>query len=140
PTILSSKADTITAKLQWLQDVGGRSPQDIVEVIRKQPSVLGLNPVNNMAPKLAWLKEMWGIGDDVQAMKILHTYPTIFCASLAAMKQKPSYLGGALGLDKGESIELLRRAPSLMVLCIDRNLRPKLDFFFTEMRASQEQV
>lgn len=56
------------------------------------------------------------------------------------MKQKPSNIGGALGLDKGETIELLRRAPPLLVLCIDRNLRPKFDFFSTKMRASQEQV
>lgn len=78
PIILSYKVDTSTAKLQWLQDVGGQSPQDIVQVIRNQPSVLGLNPVNNMAPKLAWLKEMWGIGDDHEAMKILHTFPPRF--------------------------------------------------------------
>lgn len=136
PIILSYKVETINDKLLWLQDYGGQSPEHIVKIIRNQPSILGLNPVENMGPNLAWLKEMFGD----QATEILHKYPCILCASLDSMRRKPSYIGEALGLGDGETMKLLRRAPPLMTLCIDRNLRPKLDFFFTEMGASQEDV
>lgn len=45
-----------------------------------------------------------------------------------------------LGLSRGEVLAIVVRAPDILLLSADRNLRPKINFFYGEMHGSKEEV
>ncbi|CAM9885845.1 unnamed protein product [Ectocarpus sp. 12 AP-2014] len=141
PKILSLNTLTgIEPKLAWLRDSLGLNPQDVCEIIRREPTILYKSVDDNLKPKLAWLKLNLDL-DDQAAREMFVAFPRMLGSSLAEnLKLKVPWLQKSLGLDSGEAVALVKRAPVLLQYSIEENLEPTVSFFRAELGASTEEL
>lgn len=111
PMVLNMPLIKVEAVTAWLVDELGWSDGMINTTLQKMPTLFGLNPVKNLAPKLAWLTSRCLAKEEMS--KVLHTHPQLLTFTVERNEVNVSALM-ARGLSDAQVAKMLRKMPQLL--------------------------
>lgn len=116
PMLLCIPYTTSAAVAAWLMSELGWNGSMISRTLIKHPQLFSLSVADNLAPKLAWFIHR---NFSVPTMgRALYTTPALLDSSLERNNTQLSAMH-ALGLNEGEALGMVRKAPTLLNLNIN---------------------
>ena len=114
------------AAQEFLQNEMRLTTVQLAKVIATFPPVLGLSIVENLKPKVEWMK---GLGlSQSQVAKVIATSPQVLGLSLEAnLKPTVEWIKG-LGLSQSQVAKLIATFPQALGLSIEANLQPTVEW------------
>ena len=105
-----------------------QSGLSVSDLIRRQPTLLHLDPEANVKPTLEALYRMFGTAKPAEVMRLVRTQPSLLSYDTGALEAKVNGLSELMNMTSDETARLVvGRAPGLLTLSLDENLRPSFE-------------
>ena len=134
PSVLGMTAVNIKQKVQVLQFVMDLSLDEIKRTIERQPSLLQLSALENLAPTMDWFLDSLVL-DRNELRQLILAQPCLLTLSESNLEQKLGFFTSkrGLGFSVDECRKLLLKEPRLWTSGIKNGLLPRVRFLLHEI-------
>ena len=136
---LGMSASTIRSKIECLRDHLDLSDGDINTIIERQPTLLHMDAVKNIAPKIHFLMEELGLSKK-ELSKLVVAVPSVLCYGWDNLKLKMKFFRVLMGLDNEEIRSLLLTEPNLLRAGVRTGLVPRRRFLMRDMNVPADML
>ena len=122
--LLISKIKSLAKKVDWVQEALTLSDEELCEVFGKCPSLFFLDPVNNLEPRLQFLRSTFEL-DDNALQKLILRSARLFLISDDTIEEKLQFYSELVG--EREAKRLVIKSTNLLVSAsLEKRLKPRL--------------